>query len=250
MRARNPLVAIVAVLAIVAACGGQASPPSDPTAPASIQPVDAAALRYTCHGWFPFGAELVERSGTDEQVDDPLAAALRAHLAKADMEIDLLPDVGWTLTGRDATRAEFVAAGGDAGLMSVSLAVAGDGTWSVTGWGNCQPMRVLPDGLGEASWDLAPGQSIGPETTTFEAWVTERACASGRPSDGRVVGPDILALEGRVVVTFAVRPLGAGVQTCPSNPATTVTVVLPERLGERLLLDGSTLPPRAPLPEP
>jgi hypothetical protein len=111
-------------------------------------------------------------------------------------------------------------------------------------------MRVLPEGLGEATWDLAAGQSIGPETTTFEALVTERDCASGQPSEGRIVGPNVLPIEGQVLVTFAVRPLGGDVQTCQGNPATRATVTLPEPLGDRRLLDGSTLPPREPVPEP
>jgi hypothetical protein len=111
-------------------------------------------------------------------------------------------------------------------------------------------MRVLPPGLGSATWVMADPGAIGRDTVVFDALVTERDCASGRPSVGRVVGPDILDLADAVLVTFAVRPLPGGVQTCQGNPATRITVSLPSPLGDRQLLDASTLPPREPLPEP
>jgi hypothetical protein len=96
-----------------------------------------------------------------------------------------------------------------------------------------------------ATWGIAPGQEIGPETTSFVALVTERECASGRSSEGRVVGPEIAATADAVVVSFAVRPLG-GAQECPGNPATPVEVRLDEPLGERRLLDGHRDPPAEP----
>jgi len=51
-------------------------------------------------------------------------------------------------------------------------------------------------------------------------------------------------------VTFAVSEPEGNPQTSPSNPATRVTVTLPEPLGSRALLDGSTLPPREPVEQP
>ena len=74
----------------------------------------------------------------------------------------------------------------------------------------------------------------------------ERACASGRPADGRIVGPDVVGVNSLVLVTFAVRPL-PGDQDCPSNPPSRVTVDLGEPLGTGTLLDGGTLPPREPV---
>lgn len=247
MRITRAQIAAIAVLVTLAACGSQPPSPDASTAPPTIPPGDAAALRYTC-GQFPFAADMLQRPGNAELGDDPIGVALRAHLARPDVEIDILPDRGWTLVGREPARAELVASDAGGQMLSISLAAEG-GEWTVTGWGQCQPMRVLPQGLGDATWHLAPGQSIGPETTTFEAMVTERACASGRSSEGRIVGPDVLALADAVLVTFAVRPL-AGAQDCQGNPATSVSVTLPEPLGERRLLDGSTLPPREPRPDP
>ena len=80
--------------------------------------------------------------------------------------------------------------------------------------------------------------------------MTERECASGKSSEGRVVGPDILEVGDEVLVTFAVRPLGGDMQSCPGNPVTRVAVDLGSPLGDRQLLDGGTLPPGDPILEP
>lgn len=97
-----------------------------------------------------------------------------------------------------------------------------------------------------ATWTFAPGQQIGADTTEFTAMVTERTCASGRSSEGRIVGPQVDYVDDTsVVVTFSVRPLD-GMQECPGNPATAVVVRLEESLGDRRLLDGGRAPPLEP----
>ena len=98
---------------------------------------------------------------------------------------------------------------------------------------------------GDAHWALHPDDEIGPDTIEFTALVTENACAGGQSSVGRVVGPDISYSDEAVTVTFNVRGSG-GMNTCPSNPATPVVVRLGEPLGDRVLLDGGTDPPREP----
>ena len=134
-------------------------------------------------------------------------------------------------------------------MKSVMVDAGAEG-WRVTGWGDCQARRVLPAGLGDADWVLAPDQPpIGPETRTFDALVTERSCASGRSSEGRIAGPDILEVDDLLLVTFAVRSLGDG-GTCQSNPATRVNVDLGEPLGDRRVRDGGALPPRDPAVQP
>jgi hypothetical protein len=98
---------------------------------------------------------------------------------------------------------------------------------------------------GEARWGLAGDADIGPHTIEFVAMVVESGCASGRSSEGRIVGPDIAYTDESVTVTFAVRQLG-GSQDCRGNPPTPVAVRLSEPLGDRALLDGGTDPPREP----
>jgi hypothetical protein len=96
-----------------------------------------------------------------------------------------------------------------------------------------------------ATWTFDQNEEIGPATTEFTAWVTERDCASGQPSADRIHGPDIQTSDSAVVVTFRVRPLG-GFQQCPSNPASPIIVRLPQPLGDRPLLDGGRQPPTEP----
>jgi hypothetical protein len=76
--------------------------------------------------------------------------------------------------------------------------------------------------------------------------VTERACASGQASEGRVSDPIIEYRDSSVVVIFFVEPLG-GVQECPGNPPTPVEVDLGEPLSDRSLLDGGVWPARQPV---
>ena len=99
--------------------------------------------------------------------------------------------------------------------------------------------------VGAATWTLPDGFAVGAETTTFLALVTERDCASGMSSEGRILGPEVEYGERSVIVTFRVRPL-SGAQACPSNPATVVEVHLDEPLGNRTLLDGGREPPSEP----
>ena len=240
--------AAIALSALMAAACSPATPTPVPSAaPNSIPPAGVAFLRYAC-GRFPFGAEVLDITREDELASTPAAGALRAHLGQAGPDFDLLPEHGWTLVGSDATGAEFVAVtNGDPGMVFVTVD-RGETGWTVGGWGNCRPSRVLPNGLGSADWWLPPDQpKPGPGTRTLDALVMERACASGRPADGRIVGPDVVGVNSLVLVTFAVRSLGDGAQSCQGNPASRVTVDLGEPLGTRTLLDGGTLPPREPV---
>jgi len=104
----------------------------------------------------------------------------------------------------------------------------------------------IPTGEGgPATWAHDPAAEIGPDTTAFTAWVTERYCASGRSSADRIIRPDVQVSTEAIVVTFRVRRL-TGAQACPGNPPTPVTVTLPEPLGDRMLLDGGREPPQEP----
>jgi hypothetical protein len=105
---------------------------------------------------------------------------------------------------------------------------------------------ILVACAGAATWTHDPDDEIGPETTSFTAWVTETSCAGGEPSTDRVIGPDIEVTSTSIVVTFRVsQQLGLG-NTCPGNPATPVRVTLPAPLGDRALLDGGREPAEAP----
>jgi hypothetical protein len=230
--------AVVVLAAGIVGCGGAGPSGSAGSAAPSNDPL---ALRYTC-GRFNFGPEILsEGAGSAERDPNPAAEELRRHLALPGPETDFLPDTGWILLGIDATGAEFGALDGDLGMKSVSVENGPNG-WKVGGWGECQARIVLAEGLGPAEWHFDPGVPVsGPETQVFDALVTEMTCASGRPADGRIVGPEVVSSGDVVLVMFAVRPLPGG-QDCPSNPSTRVTIDLGEPLGDRALLDGGRLP--------
>jgi hypothetical protein len=99
---------------------------------------------------------------------------------------------------------------------------------------------------GAATWTHDPDAEIGPDATEFTAWVTERECASGQSSADRIIGPDIQVSSDAIVVTFRVRSLLSGANSCQGNPPTPVTVRLSEPLGDRTILDGGREPPQEP----
>lgn len=198
-------------------------------------------LRYTC-GTFGFDPAFLNRAGNAEQGADPIAAALRAHLAISGPDFDWLPDTGWVLVGADDRRAELITRDQAGSLLNVFLENGGAG-WTVTGWGGCEPSLALPPGLNRADWipdpeDPAPNAG----TRAFMALVRERECASGQSSEGRVVGPVLQFDADRVLVAFGVRALPGGVQTCQGNPSTPMIVDLGQALGDRELIVAGHLP--------
>lgn len=115
-----------------------------------------------------------------------------------------------------------------------------DGSWVLSAAGTCTP-RLSLDGLGAA--DLVLAQPPTPDTTTVELEVHERACASGQPAEGRVEIVEQTLTDDQLRLVIGVRPRPGG-QDCPGNPPTPVTVELDEPLGDRTVVDATTLPPR------
>lgn len=233
-----------ALVCVAIGCGGP-SPSVDGSVASS--PVGSGAisgeleLRYTC-GTFGFDPALLAEAGNAEQGADPIAAALRAHLETPGLDFEWLPDTGWVLVGSDDRKADLIARDGVGSLASVSLENGPDG-WRVSGWGECGPSLALPPGLNSASWVPDPEDPMpNAATRAFMALVTERECASGQPSVGRVVGPVLLVDAERVLVAFAVRALPGGFQTCQGNPSTPVHIDLGQPLGDRELVDAGHLP--------
>jgi hypothetical protein len=236
---RASVVSALALLSLVlagalAACA-EGPAPLYPPAP------DPLSLRYTC-GTFPFGPEILAAGpGHDEDGASPQAAALRLYLASPVRVQHRVPATGWRLLGSDDRRAEFGATNGQ-GMWVVVVRNAG-ALWVANTPDTCQPHLVLPAGLGPASWRIDPTTPAPtPLTQAFDALVTERACSSGEPAAGRIVGPQIVKSAEMVLVIFAVRAEDARGPRCPANPASRVTVDLGEALGARLLLDGGRLP--------
>ena len=250
MRPANPararirsLVALVA-LGLVIGCGSP-SPSVDGSAASSPAGSGAVSgeleLRYTC-GTFAFDPAFLNREGNAEAGADPIAGALRAHLARPGLDFDWLPDTGWVLVGSDDHRAELVTRDPAGSLMNVFLENGPTG-WTVTGWGGCEPSLVLPPGLNRANWrpDLEAGLPDA-RTVRLKILVTERECASGQSSEGRIVGPVLLFDADRVLVAFGARRLPGDFQNCQGNPPTPMLLDLGQALGDRLLIDAGHLP--------
>jgi hypothetical protein len=236
-RVLGGLAGVLLAAGCAVAPGGGVPPSVIPSPAASLAPED---LAYTC-GRFPFSPALMTAPKRDDELlDNPAAAALRAHVGPSGVDPLFLPAGGWTMTGMNATSAEFVTVGGELSMKSVSVSKGPSG-WKVDGWGDCRPQVVVPTGFGAASWAWGGPGTPGPATQTFDALVTERSCAGGQSSEGRVAGPQVVASDTKILVIFTVRSLG-GLQTCPSNPSTRVHVDLGVPLGTRALLDGGSLP--------
>ena len=199
----------------------------------------------TCGGGGPsFSADVLEGPGGAENGADPAAVALRTHLATDHIDIDWLPDAGWIEVARTDSLVQYLAPDAAAEGSWYFATVGRDGSeWEVDGWGGCPLQPDVGPGMGIASFRVAPDAELDPAATEIEVLVTEQACNSGEDAQGRIVVAAIDEDDESVTVTLAVRPRG-GAQECPSNPETPFVLELPEPLGDRALLDGSSVPAR------
>lgn len=236
---RNARLGVLVLALLVTGCGTGSESASPPLAIGL-----AENLQFSCGIGHAFRSDLFAQPGNDESANDPWSATLRRFLDRH-AEPEFIPEHGWYLAGGDAQSATYVAPdAGGIGFVEVTLAMGQSG-WEVDSYGACRPSVVL-NGLGNASWMLDPDlPQPDASDTEFVALVTERACASGQSSEGRVSPPVILYEADRILVIFGVRPL-PGAQRCPGNPSTRVVVHLDQPIGARRLFDGSFLPPHDP----
>lgn len=204
-------------------------------APPALEPED---IRLSCGSPLPFGAEALGGARSAEQADHPAAAALRKLLR----ESSLPRRGGWQVVVLSDTSALFLLPeprDREAPFWSAEFENQA-GTWNYVRSGQCALQPIFED-LEAASWQLAPGQQITPETRTFDVLVTASGCSSGERPDGRIAPAAAIYQETSVTVIFGARPL-PGAQTCQSAPPAMVTLRLDEPLGDRQLLDGSVFP--------
>ena len=158
-----------------------------------------------------------------------------------DEEGQFWPQEGWRVlhaTGQGALIVHHDPATGNIWFMNFELQ---EGSWRWAGasaGGPCPLHTTLPEGLGVVEWRIDPaGPALSPESTSIQVLATERECASGQPMGDRLLGPEVVMTDTEALITFAARPLPGG-QSCQSNPEQSVTVELPEPLGDREIIDG------------
>lgn len=245
------------LMVLLAGCGlPAATPPPGPTAIPGPEVLpsattDAPGALLTCGGPRTFPASALEAPTGAEKQAGLEFDALRAALARFGPEFVGSSKLTWQLAQRDETGAIFLARTGLLDGVPAWLSVEvenGPTGWQPSGMGDCTPHVVLSDEFGPATWALDPAfPAPTAESTQLHVLVSERACASGSPTTGRMSPPVVVAAAESVTITIGVRPLG-GVQTCPLPPGTPAIVTLPEPLGKRVLLDGGRVPPAPPSP--
>lgn len=192
----------------------------------------------TCGSPLAFSVDALGGTPGAERADHPAARNLRQLVADGS-----LPDgPGWRLVAFSEEGVLFLLPGTPRSGVSFWNAEFGpaEADWQPVRWGQCDIQPAF-EGVEAARWELAPNERVGPNTQSFEALVFEQACASGASPEGRIVGPAVIPLEDSLIVILGTRP-PPGPQTCEPGPPATVRVQLPEPLGDRQLLDGSSFP--------
>jgi hypothetical protein len=108
-----------------------------------------------------------------------------------------------------------------------------------------EPATQIEGRVRAAAWWLDPAAApLSPDATSIPALIQERECASGQSPEGRILDPTVFSSEAAVLVTFWVRLPAEGGGDCQANPLFPFEIPLGKPIGQRGLLDGSTIPPR------
>jgi hypothetical protein len=186
----------------------------------------------------PFAPEALYRDAVGLDPRDP-AAEVVAKQAKS--------SGGWRLLERSETEAVFSRGTPPMFLTVVVRKEGRRGHWSVLGVFREPHLRAVCEGIRASSWRVDPNYPPGPEDTEISLLVTEQTFATGKFAHGRLLAPEVYIGESEVVIRCYVRPLSGWQNRNVMNRETPVTVVLPEPLGDRELVDGAVYEP-APTP--
>ena len=222
--------------------------PTEPEVAQAVEAVPPQEQLVTCGGHL-FPASVLADPGT-EDVPADLADALHAAVAYWSPELPELTQVVWRLAYRDDATAQFIGKLG--GSWATVDLVRDSRGWRPDGMGaGCQPGGPGIEGAGSATWVFDPDYALPTaDSTVLHVLITEGACSGGIPAFGRIVPPVVVYGTDTLTLTVGVRPVG-GIATCPGNPPTPATVVLPRPLGDRVVYSGALFPPGPPgTPEP
>ncbi len=175
---------------------------------------------------------------------EPLDADAEAALAELEANVEgqtFTETYNFRLFSHNGDKLTLIGSSTQDGETSQAYAVfeLRDDVWAPTQFGGCHWQPVAP-GFGLASWRLQ--EPMDPKASTVRLLATERDCASGQPPEGREVIPVVVTHGSGITITILVEPV-RGDATCPSNPEFEVVVDLEESIGNRVLLDGSEVPP-------
>ncbi len=187
-----------------------------------------------------FPLAVLDQDGNVDPGEDEPAALLQAVVRES---AETLPEDGWIRVVETADTVMFVARGGAGMAWSMVKFQLRDGVWQADAYGQCRLQPAIPDGTNLAVFRVAPDAELGPEATDVPLLVTETACNSGEDARGRIRVLDIIPAGGTVTILLGIVPRPGG-HECPSNPETPFSLELPEPLGDRVLLDGSSVPAR------
>jgi hypothetical protein len=223
--------------------------PPRPDGPLDIIAAPGSDPLVTCDQIGPMPLSVWEDPPLASEVDHPAAAALEAWLTSAGD--DLPPEIGglpgwpWLAPAVAEDRAIFVQRG-DAVLTTLTFTLE-DGVWLWAGSSmaqrDCDLRVALPEGLGQVDLSIDRRNPPSPDDTVLRLRVSERACASGRPPGDRLLDPQVIETDDQILLGFVVVEQVGG-QECPGNPRVRVTVELASPLGDRTIVDGTTVPPR------
>jgi hypothetical protein len=228
---------------MVAACAS--APSGDAPGTTSSDPPLAQELGVTCGPSLPFDPALLDTAGHAETDPDDAAEALRRRIVFD--AVTGMPTTGWIRVVETGDRVDFVAPFAGPEEQMVATFVRARGGWTLDNSATCTLETAAPPGTSRAEWWLDPAFPRPVQADkTIHILLVERACAGGRPPEGRVE-PRISITQDEMRVTIFVREI-PGDRDCPGNPVFAMPLELPQPLGPRFLLDAGLFPPREPRP--
>ncbi|MEV0952054.1 hypothetical protein [Promicromonospora sp. NPDC050249] len=206
------------------------------------------SVEYLCQGT-PVPASVLTDGATADQLGEEAAAALDGAsvpdidpqqwrvLTETDTKVYLVRELPEPRDSDGEQRTHEVM-----GIEWLDETEDGGEGWQLWRHGDCALRYDLGD-LGSAVVALDPDNPPDPGSSQVHLLVSEFACASGEPADGRVTLERLVEREDRVELVVGVEA-PPGVQTCQSHPPTPFVVELDEPLGARTLVDVAVYPER------
>lgn len=114
------------------------------------------------------------------------------------------------------------------------------GTWHYASGDVCTPRLAAGNQGGRAEVRLADTPS--PSDTSVQLAAMERACASGRSAEERIVVDELTLTADEVRLRVSVTPPPGDAQDCQGNPWTPFEVDLGEPLGDWTVVDANLVP--------